>query len=73
MDICLENGIILSDCLADRAEDMDYALRSCIRVFLSSSCANVSVIVILRASLYGVFGSFMFLTNGEVPCVWHLL
>ena len=31
MDICLENGIILSDCLADRAEDMDYALRSCIR------------------------------------------
>lgn len=31
IDICLENGIILSDILYDRAEDIVYMLRSCLR------------------------------------------
>lgn len=31
IDICLENGIILSDPLYDRAEDIVYMLRSCLR------------------------------------------
>lgn len=31
IDICLENGIILSDSLYDRAEDIEYTLQSCIR------------------------------------------
>lgn len=31
IDICLENGIILSDTLYDRAEDIVYMLRSCLR------------------------------------------
>lgn len=31
IDICLENGIILSDALYDRAEDIVYMLRSCLR------------------------------------------
>lgn len=31
IDICLENGIILSDALYDRAEDTVYMLRSCLR------------------------------------------
>ncbi|MDE6661991.1 MAG: hypothetical protein K2K46_01485 [Lachnospiraceae bacterium] len=31
IDICLENGIILSDVLYDRAEDIEYMLKSCIK------------------------------------------
>lgn len=31
IDVCLENGIILSDALYDRAEDIVYMLRSCLR------------------------------------------
>ena len=31
IDICLENGIILSDALYDRAEDIDYMLYSCLK------------------------------------------
>lgn len=31
IDICLENGIILSGSLYDRSDDIDYMLKSCIR------------------------------------------
>lgn len=40
MDVCLENGIILSDPLYDRAEDIVYMLRSCLRNRKCSICGR---------------------------------
>lgn len=40
IDICLENGIILSDSLYDRAEDIEYTLRSCIKNRRCSICGR---------------------------------
>lgn len=40
IDICLENGIILSDAMYDRAEDINYMLRSCIRNRKCSICGR---------------------------------
>ena len=31
IDVCLENGIILTDSLYDRAEDIEYMLKSCLK------------------------------------------
>lgn len=40
IDVCLENGIILSDALYDRAEDIVYMLRSCLRNQKCSICGR---------------------------------
>lgn len=40
MDVCLENGIILSDPLYDRAEDIVYMLLSCLRNRKCSICGR---------------------------------
>lgn len=40
IDICLENGIILSDSLYDRAEDVEYTLRSCIKNHRCAICGR---------------------------------
>lgn len=40
IDICLENGIILSDSLYDRAEDIEYTLQSCIKNRRCSICGR---------------------------------
>ena len=40
MDICLENGIILTDSLYDRADDLEYMLRSCLRNRRCSICGR---------------------------------
>lgn len=38
VDICLENGIILSDSLCERTEDIEFMLRSCLRNRRCSIC-----------------------------------
>lgn len=40
MDVCLENGIILSDPLYDRAEDIVYMLQNCLRNRKCSICGR---------------------------------
>lgn len=40
IDICLENGIILSDSLYERAEDIEYMLKSCLRNRRCSICGR---------------------------------
>ena len=40
VDICLENGIILSDSLCERTEDIEYMLRSCLRNRRCSICGR---------------------------------
>lgn len=40
LDVCLEHGIILSDPLYDRAEDIVYMLRSCMRNRKCSICGR---------------------------------
>lgn len=40
LDICLENGVILSDALYNRAEDIVYTLRSCLRNRKCSVCGR---------------------------------
>ncbi len=44
IDICLENGIILSDALYDRAEDIEYMLRSCLKNRRCSICGRAGEI-----------------------------
>lgn len=44
IDVCLENGIILSDSLHNRAEDIEYMLRSCIRNRKCSICGRTGEI-----------------------------
>ena len=39
-DICLEHGIILSDSLYERAEDIEYMLKSCLRNRRCSICGR---------------------------------
>ena len=40
IDICLENGIILTDSLYDRAEDIEYMLKSCLKNRRCSICGR---------------------------------
>ena len=40
IDICLEHGIILSDSLYERAEDIEYMLKSCLRNRRCSICGR---------------------------------
>ena len=40
IDICLENGIILSDSLYDRADDIEYMLKSCLKNRRCSICGR---------------------------------
>ena len=40
IDICLENGIILSDSLYERTDDIDYMLKSCLRNRKCSICGR---------------------------------
>ena len=40
IDICLENGIILSDSLYERAEDIEYTLKCCLRHRRCSICGR---------------------------------
>lgn len=40
IDICLENGVVLSDSLYDRAEDIQYMLRSCLDNRKCSICGR---------------------------------
>ena len=40
IDICLENGIILSDSFVERAEDIEYMLKSCLRNRRCSICGT---------------------------------
>lgn len=40
IDICLENGIILTDSLYNRADDIEYMLRSCLRNRKCSICGR---------------------------------
>lgn len=40
IDICLENGIILSDSLYNRAEDIEYMLKSCLKNRRCSICGR---------------------------------
>lgn len=44
IDVCLENGIILSDAMYDRAEDINYMLLSCIRNRKCSICGKAGEI-----------------------------
>lgn len=40
IDICLENGIILTDSLYERADDIEYMLKSCLRNRRCSICGR---------------------------------
>ncbi|MBE5852287.1 MAG: hypothetical protein E7299_04945 [Lachnospiraceae bacterium] len=40
IDICLENGIILTDSLYDRTEDIEYMLKSCLKNRRCSICGR---------------------------------